>query len=207
MSALVNPSATAHAAYSASLNSIEATLRYQFRRLPHALREEAIAEARAYNWAAWQGLIRRGKDPVAIGVVAVAANSSRAVKNGRSLGGGRARAQALHDVAHPRLQTRHGLRLVREEEKAATSPHGWEALLATNPRYGPADEAAFRIDFAAWLQSLPPRKRAAAELLAEGYGTGEAARQLGVSPCAISLDRAWLDRSWVRYQREADAAG
>ena len=197
MSALVNSSATTHAhgAYSAALNSIEATLRYQFRRLPHALREEAIAEARAYNWAAWQGLIRRGKDPVAVGAVAVASNSCRAVRNGRSLGGGRAHERALHDVSHPRLQTRHGLRLVREEEKAATSPHGWEALLATNPRYGPADEAAFRIDFSAWLESLPPRKRAAAERLAEGCSTSEVARQLGVSPCAVSLDRQWLARS------------
>jgi hypothetical protein len=207
MSALVNPSATTHAhgAFTAAWNRIEDALAYQFRTLPGALREEAIAEARAYNWAAWQGLIRRGKDPVAVGVVAIAANSARAVKNGRSLGGGRASAQALRDVACPQKPALHGLRVVGEEETAAGSPHRWEDFLATDHRYTPADEAAFRIDFREWLDRLPARKRAAAELLADGYSTGEAARRLNVSACAISLDRQWLARSWAQFQGEDDS--
>jgi hypothetical protein len=208
MSALVNPSATTHAhgAYSAAWNRIEDTLRYQFRGLPGALREEAIAEARAYNWASWQGLLSRGKDPVAVGVVAIAVNACRAVRNGRSLGGGRAHERVLRDVAHPRLQALHGLRVVGEEETTGASPHRWEDALASNRRFSPADEAIFRVDFAHWLDGLPARKRAAAELLADGYSTGETARQLGVSPCAISLDRQWLARSWIAFQGEGDAA-
>src|SRR5436309_1639614 len=89
MSAMILPATTltdAHRAFDAALGRIDAALRYRFRRWPRAEREDAIAEARAYTWAAWHGLLRRGKDPAAVGAVAIAANSCRAVKNGRSVG-------------------------------------------------------------------------------------------------------------------------
>ena len=49
-------------------------------------REEAVAEARAAAWSAWHGLIRRGKDPLAVGVTAIAINAIRYVRNGRRVG-------------------------------------------------------------------------------------------------------------------------
>ena len=70
-------------------------------------------------------------------------------------------------------------------------------------RVSPCDEAAFRIDFQTWLDVLAPRKRAMAELLAEGYGTSEVARLLGVTPAAVSIARAYLDSSWHEFQGEA----
>src|SRR5207237_7200761 len=83
---------------------------------------------------------------------------------------------------------------------------GWRDWIASDSHYGPADEAAFRLDFAAWLASLPDRRRRTAELLSLGHGTGEVARELGITAAAVSQARAWLERSWRTYQGEVTAA-
>jgi DNA-directed RNA polymerase specialized sigma24 family protein len=197
--------ADAHRAFDAALPRIDAAIRYHFRRRPRLLREEAIAEARAYTWAAWHGLLRRGMDPVAVGAVAIAANACRAVTKGRSVGTSRPVGRGAMDVYHPRVRLATGLRVVAFEELAGAPAGAWRDWLAGGRRYGPAEEAAFRIDFAAWLDSLPPRKRRVAELLAEGLRTGEVARRLGVTPGAVSQTRGWLAGAWGRYQGDADA--
>jgi DNA-directed RNA polymerase specialized sigma24 family protein len=71
---------------------------------------------------------------------------------------------------------------------------------------GPAEAAAFRIDFSEFLASLPERRREAAMLLAEGRGTGEVAGQLGVSAAAVSQTRSYLEQRWREYIREPAAA-
>src|SRR4051812_45697654 len=200
-----NPTADAHRIFDAALGRIDAALRYHFRRWPRAEREDALAEARAYTWAAWVGLLRRGKDPVAVGVVAIADNCSRAVKNGRSVGSSRSPGRGAMDILHPRARLATGVRVVPLEELAGLPPGGWRDWLASDDCYGPADEAIFRVDFAAWLACLPEQKRRAAELLAEGLGTGEVAHRLGVTPGAVSQAREWLSRSWRQFRAEADA--
>ena len=88
----------------------------------------------------------------------------------------------------------------------AADPAGsWAGWLVPRGRYGPADEAIFRVDFADWLGGLPARRRRMAELLAEGLGTGEVALHLGVTPAAVSQARTWLDRSWGQFQGEASS--
>lgn len=67
----------------------------------------------------------------------------------------------------------------------------------------PADIAAFRIDFTAWLDSLPLRHRMVAELLAVGNTTGEVARLLGCSPGNVSQFRVKLMESWREFVNEA----
>ena len=109
------------------------------------------------------------------------------------------------DVHHPRARRATGIRVVPLEELAGLPPGGWRDWLASDDRYGPADEAAFRVDFAAWLAGLPERRRRAAELLAEGFGTGEVALRLGVTPSAVSQAREWLSRSWQQFQAQTDA--
>jgi hypothetical protein len=200
------PANEAHQAFDAALGRIDAVLQFQFRDWPPARRREAIDDARAYTWLAWRGLLDRSKDPVAVGVVAIAANACRAVRNGRSVGSARSVGRGAMDIHHPKARHATGLRVVSLEGLGGRAGR-WQDWLATSDRYGPAEEAVFRLDFAAWLAGLPPTRRRVAELLAQGLGTGEVARRLGVTSGAVSQSRDWLARSWGRFQGQADAAG
>jgi hypothetical protein len=199
------PADEAHLAFDAALGRIDAVLQFQFRDWPPARRREAIDDARAYTWLAWHGLLARGKDPVAVGVAAIAVNACRAVRNGRSVGSARSVGRGAMDIHHPKARHATGLRVVSLEDLGGGSPGRWQDWLAANDRYGPADEASFRLDFAAWLAELPPTRRRVAELLAQGLGTGEVARRLGVTSSAVSQSRDWLARSWGRFQGQDDA--
>ena len=58
----------------------------------------------------------------------------------------------------------------------------------------PAEVAATRIDFRAWLESLPERTRHVAETLATGEATSHVARMFGCSASRISQLRRELYR-------------
>jgi hypothetical protein len=204
---LPTPLATAaHRTFNEALDRIDAVIAYHFRRWSWGRREEAMAEARAGCWIAWHGLLLRGKDPIGVGISGIAANACRAVKNGRTVGRNRAVGQTGRDIQHPKVRYATGLRVVSLEERPERSPVAWRDWLASESGYGPADEAAFRIDFAAWLDELPARKRRVAELLAGGLRTCDVAIQLGVTASAISQAREWLARSWVQFQGVTEGA-
>jgi hypothetical protein len=76
----------------------------------------------------------------------------------------------------------------------------WKEWLACDHWIGPADSAAFRIDFAAWLTGLPGRKRQVAELLAEGHKPGLVARFVAVSPPQVTPLRHELEARWLAFQ-------
>jgi DNA-directed RNA polymerase specialized sigma24 family protein len=199
--------AAARRQFEAASPAMDRTFRYRLRRCPARRRAEAIATARAVAWAAWHGLLRRGRDPRAVGVHGIAGNAARDVTRGRKFGCGTAGSGAL-DVYHPRARSRGGFRVISLDAGAAAPAagprkEGWRAWLAEDNRVSPADEACFRLDFREWLGRLPERKRAAALLLAEGGTTGEAARALGVTPGAVSQARAWLAKSWGAFQAQA----
>jgi hypothetical protein len=196
----------AHKSFNEVLDRIDAVIAYQFRRWPRGRREEAMAEARAGCWVAWYGLLTRGQDPIVVGVCGIAANACLAVKNGRTVGRNRAAGQTGLDIQHPKVRYTTGLRVVSLEDRAKGSPVAWREWLASENGYGPADEAAFRIDFAAWLNELPTRKRRVAELLAGGLRTCDVALQLGVTAGAISQARDWLARSWSQFQGVPEGA-
>jgi hypothetical protein len=192
----------AHRQFLTALPQIDNRVRYHFRYLPTRHRREAIADARAAAWQFWHGLLMRGKDPFAVGPTGLAYNACRYVQRSR-----RRDAGPSLDLSQER--PRRGLRLIRlDREDTGESGRisdAWRECLVPDHRCTPADEAAFRLDFAAWLESLPPRKRNAAELLARGHATGLVARSLGVSASAVSQDRSWLARSWRQFQGETSA--
>ncbi len=196
----------AHAQFEAALPAITSTARYAFRRRRHQDRAEAVAEAQACAWKAWRGLVERGKDPVAVGVSGIAGYAVRHVKNGRRIGH-RGGGRGSMDVYHFRAQAACGFKVVSLDRDAGREPgqgsDAWREWLACDNRVGPADEAAFRIDFAAWLEGLPERRRRVAELLAEGHETGVVAKEMGVTPGAISQARTWLAASWRQFQGQA----
>jgi hypothetical protein len=199
----------AHDAFVAELPRIDAILRYQFRTWPRRRRDEAIADARAAAWAAWAGLIRRGKDPRDVGPGGIAFNATRYVRGRRKFGCGATGRSAI-DIYDDRARRRCGLKLISLETVARATvddePEAWRQWTAANNRVTPADEAAFRIDFQAWMESLPERKRRMAELLALGHETVVVAKQLGVTQSAVSQSRTWLARSWRQFQGGAEPA-
>jgi hypothetical protein len=196
--------------FTATLAAVDDAARFAFRpRLRPQEFEEARAEARAAAWSAWHGLIQRGKDPLALGVHGIANNAIRSVRNGRRLrhrSGGR----AARDVFHPRARAAGGYRVISLDSGDEPSCDGsaggpWRQWLAEDNRVSPADEACFRLDFQAWLEGLPARKRQAAELLAQEYQTDEVARIVGVSPGRVSQLRRELAASWRSFQDQAAA--
>jgi hypothetical protein len=192
--------------FTAHLSAVEDAARYAFRRMRRQDRDEALAAACGAAWSAWAGLLRRGKNPVEVGVHAIARNAILYVKSGRKLGnptGGR----GARDIWHPRAQRACGYRVVGldrdAERESGRGSDAWREWLACDHRVGPADEAAFRVDFAVWLNSLPERKREIAELLTEGHEPGLVARIVGVSPARVSQLRHELAASWRSFQGEA----
>ena len=69
----------------------------------------------------------------------------------------------------------------------------------------PADVASTRIDFAAWLRTLPRRHRKIAENLAIGERAGAVARRFRVSPARISQLRQKSYWAWLRFRGEDGA--
>ena len=189
--------------FTATLSAVDVAAHFAFRRLRPQDYEEKLADARAAAWSAWAGLLRRGKDPVEVGVHAIARNAVRYVMSGRKLGNP-ACGRGSRDVWHPCAQRACGYRVVSLDSNDQFIPGSlvgtWKEWLACDNRVGPADEAAFRLDFSAWLAGLPERKRRVAELLAEGHEGVVVARLVGVSPARVSQLRHELEASWVTSQ-------
>jgi hypothetical protein len=190
-----------------ALPTMKRTISFLLRSWPKHCRAEAKADALSAAWHAFHGLAKRGRDPLALGPTGIAANAVRYVRNGRRLGTAQGKRTGL-DLFDRRAQQRLGIKLVSIDTAGGpdleTGREDWRQWLATDKRISPADAACFTIDFAAWLDRLPPRKRQVAELLALGHGTGAAARILGVTPAAVSIARAWMGASWCAFQGQPE---
>lgn len=201
--------ALAHRQFEAALPVLRKDFRYLLRRRWRD-RDDLFAEAMACAWKAWVGLLARGRDPVAVGLSGIARYSARHTLAGRRIsnrhGGGRGKM----DVHHPRARERGGYKVISLDDGPADrndyGPAAWKDWVATNHRLGPAEAAAFKIDFSAYLDSLSERRRRTAELLAEGRGTLEVAEMVGVSPAAVSQARTYLERRWREFIQEPAAA-
>jgi hypothetical protein len=196
--------AAAHQQFEAALPAIRQSARYALRRRRRD-RDDLLAEVIACAWKAWRGLVVRGRNPVVVGVTAIAAWAARHALKGRRIGnrhGGRHKM----DVLHRRARRRGGYQVVSYDSGPAArhdfGPAVWMEWIATDRHMGPADAAAFRLDLASWLARLPERRRRTAALLAEGHGTFEVARWVGDTPAAVSQARSWLARSWHEFQGE-----
>jgi hypothetical protein len=192
-----------HQSFLAELPRIEDILRFRLRPWPFHGRDEAIADARAAAWHAWSGLVRRGRDPLAVGPTGIAANAVRYVLRGRRLGCG-PRGRGAMDVHQARAQAKGGFRVVSldAEPGGRSRPAGesWREFAVAGGRWSPAEEACFKVDFEDWLGGLTARQRRTAELLAAGHTTGGVAELMGVSPGAVSQARARLAASWRVFQ-------
>jgi DNA-directed RNA polymerase specialized sigma24 family protein len=175
------------------LPTIRRVASYAFRHLRRAVREDLMAEVIANAFAAFRRLVARGKAALAYPTV-LARFAIRQVREGRRLGS----QLNVHDVLSPYAQQRKQFsvqRLCNRREGGR-----WEDLVVEGKRSTPAEIAACRLDFRAWLRRLDRRRRAVALRLAAGESTKEAACRFGVSQCRISQVRAELKDSWQAFQ-------
>src|SRR5215475_11956607 len=170
-------------------------------------KEELLAELRGLAWKWYVRLVRRGKDVLAF-VSALASYAARAVNSGRRVCGHERKKDALSPVA----QRLHGFYVeslpqatTASHERLYASPHGQERLdafeerLRDNTQTPPDEQAAFRIDFPAWLTTLSHRDRDMVTDMALGERTLDLADNYGCSPGRISQKRRWFAEDWAQF--------
>jgi hypothetical protein len=182
-----------------------------FRHVNPDHKEELLAELRGLAWKWYVGLVRRGKNVLTF-VSALAMYAARAVQFGRRLCG----HEKVNDVLSPVARRRRGFRVGslptstrRPQEDLYADPHGqalldaYEERLRDNTLTPVPDQAAFRLDFPAWLRTLTARERRLVRAMARGVRTTDLSRAFELSPGRISQLRRALRDAWLAFHGEA----
>ena len=183
---------------------IVAHAKYSFRHLRGAeARQDAIQETIANALVAFLALVRRGRMSLAFPSV-LARYAVAQIADGRRVGN----SLCCHEVLSPYAQRLKGFTVESLDRWDKDDERQWCEILVEDKTAGPAEIACTRIDFDAWLNQLPSRKRKLAQFLSLGNRTSDAARKLGVSAGRVSQLRAELAKSWAEFTRgqEGNAA-
>jgi hypothetical protein len=170
-----------------------AEITFHFLRCP-AERADCVQEALALAWAWYRRLAQRGKDASDF-ASALATFAARAVQAGRRITG----SESFQDVLSVTAKLRHGVRVFRLSESGTLTISGWQEAVADNTRTPPDEQAAFRIDFPAWLATRTDRDRRLIADLAVGERTGDVARKYGLSAGRISQLRRAFSADWALF--------
>src|SRR5450755_2852977 len=181
------------AKFLAMLPRIRRQAAYHLRRLPTEERAEAVQEVVANVFVSWVRLIERGKADVAY-AGPLARFAARQYRHGRRVGS----HLNGHDVASAYCRQKNGLSL-EHLDRIDESTGEWEELVVEDRHSTPAEVATTRIDFGAWLESLPERTKRVAEVLATGEATSHVARIFGCSASRISQLRRELFNAWQGF--------
>src|SRR4051794_7084276 len=158
---LVNPTHDLQARFLVLLPRLELHGRVYFRHLRCAeRRREAVAEVVALCWYWFVRLAARGRNATQF-ASALASYAARAVASGRRLCG----QEPAADVLSPRAQRRRGFAVGALPDHSTLGGNPLEEALRDNTQTPPDDQAAFRIDFPAWLASQGGRRRRIAQAL------------------------------------------
>ena len=176
------------AKFLAMLPRIRRQAAYYLRHLSKTDRADAVQEVVASSFIAYLRLIERGKSDVAFaGPLAryAACQYFRGRRVGNPMNG--------HDISSAYCHRRTEIR-VEQLDRFDDPTSEWEQLVVEDRHSTPAHVAAIRVDFRAWLESLPVRTRQVAETLATGEATSHVARMFGCSASRISQLRRELYR-------------
>jgi hypothetical protein len=196
------------------LPRIELHARIYFRFLPHDRKDEAVAETVALAWHWFLRLTERGKDVTQF-VSALASYAARAVLSGRRLCGQLPSKDVLSEVAQRRhgftvqalpQSTRHPFEELYTSVQGQRHIDALDEMLRDNTATPPPDQAAFRIDFAAWRRTRTQRDRRLMADLMLGERTSHVSRKYGITAGRVSQLRREFHDDWVRYSG-ADADG
>jgi len=178
------------------LPGIRRFARQRFAQLDPESKEEATAETVAAAFLMFVHLARAGRESLAYPTV-LARYGVRRYRSGRKAAG----SQSSRDVMSRACRLANGV-TVERLDRPSVDGKSWEEIVVEDRNAGPAEVAATRMDFSAWLQSLSKRDRKIAELLATGESTGRTAKKFGVSAARVSQLRRQLKRSWERFVGE-----
>jgi hypothetical protein len=200
-----------HAQFLQILPRIElhARIRFGYLRCP-GKRDDAVAEVVAVCWQWFLRITEQGKD-VNEFVMVLADYAVRHVRSGRGLCG----QMKSKDVLSPLAQHRHGFKVevlacsTRQsfetffaDPRAQDLQDAMEARLKDNTVTPPCDQAAFRIDYPAWLSQLGTRNREVAEDMTLDHSTQELAEKHKLTQGRISQMRREFHRDWRRFHEE-----
>lgn len=171
---------------------------YRFRGLPPCDREEAVAETVAAGFQLSTGLAKRGRTEI-VGKPGFLSNAVCHVLSDRHVGG-----SASSTDVHSRLaRQRRGFHL--QSFYLPTSDASWRDLAVEDRRCGPAEMAAFKVDFETWLKGQSRRNRCIIDLLAAGEKASAIADRFGISQPRVCQLRRHLQENWLAFQGEPTA--
>ncbi|MDQ3329811.1 MAG: hypothetical protein M3552_04040 [Planctomycetota bacterium] len=181
------------------LPEIERRLRWAFRELTGDAKAEALQEATCHACRAYARLAEQKRGRVAT-AKSLARFAVRQFHAGRRVGHG----MNINDVYSEYCQRRRGLRVRRLDNNRQ---EGWQDMLVEDHTVTPAELAASRIDYPAFLDRLDARKRLIAETLASGEATGQVAKQFGISFGRVSQLRHELCLAWQQFHGSVEVGG
>ncbi len=185
-----------HAEFLALLPAIRRSAQIAFRQMRPELRDDLVQETIANCFATFARLVERGQSdrasPSSLARFAIAQ-----VRLGRRVGN----RLRIRDVLSHYAQYRKGFH-VESLDNYDNDENCWKQIVIEDKRATPANVAACRLDFSAWLKLLPKRRRKIALALASGETTTAAAQKFGVTAARISQLRQWLKESWDCFQGE-----
>ena len=173
-------------------------VRPAFRELGPEAKAEAVQEAVANALVAYARLVEQGRESVAFATV-LARFAIAQVRAGRHVGG-RLNAQ---DISSNYCQQKKRIRLGRLDRFDPVE-NCWQETIVEDHRTPVLDQVCFRIDFPAWLDSLPSRDRKIAKALAAGERNTDVAARFGISMARVSQLRREFERSWLAFQGEEE---
>ena len=181
------------------LPHIERHARMAFRDRTGEARDEAVQETVCNACVVFARLAKQGRAGAATWS-SLAKYAIRQVRDGRRVGG----SLNIKDVTSDHCQLRKRVKvqpLFRWDEPKQE----WQEMLVEDKTCTPAELAASRIDFPAFLAALQPKKRRIAETLATGESTQGVAKLFGITPGRISQLRQELLVAWQNFHGFASA--
>jgi hypothetical protein len=183
-----------HGEFVAMLPVIKSQAKFAFRHLDPESRAEIVQEVICNCCCAFVRLLELGKADVAYPTVLARLGIAQ-VKAGRKVGG----QLNCFDVLSAYCQQRKNLSIKRLDSYDSTEDT-WQEVVVEDKHAGPAEVAATRIDFAAWLKLMPHRLQKIVNFLATGESTIAAARKFCVTEGRISQIRKELHSAWHCFQ-------
>ncbi len=190
---------TWHKQYLAMLPAIVRYARFASRDLDAEAREEFVQEVVANTLSAFIRLVELDKADIAY-ATRLAIYAVAQIREGRQVG----TRLNVRDVSSDYCQIQKNVAMKRLDHYDCEEGR-WLEVLIEDRHAGPAETAASRIDFPAWLKTLSRRNGKIALKLAVGETTRHVAQLFRVSDGRISQLRRELEQSWWAFHGELAA--